>query len=103
MTTFAPASASRRVIALPMPRPPPVTRATLPLKEIEALMRTVSYPASGPVQRGAGARALCDNGRWASPEARMSGTTADRRDGPSFAETALRLGGKSEDEVRRLG
>lgn len=33
----------------------------------------------------------------------MSGTTADRRDGPSFAETALRLGGKSEDEVRRLG
>ena len=30
MTTFAPASASRAAIALPMPRPPPVTRATFP-------------------------------------------------------------------------
>src|SRR5213075_2607159 len=30
MTTLAPASDKRRVMALPMPRPPPVTRATLP-------------------------------------------------------------------------
>src|SRR4051812_9467113 len=30
----------------------------------------------------------------------MGQTTTD---GPSFAETALRLGGKGEDEVRRLG
>jgi alkylation response protein AidB-like acyl-CoA dehydrogenase len=33
----------------------------------------------------------------------MAQTTADSHDGPSFAETALRLGGKGEDEVRRLG
>src|SRR3954465_7726463 len=34
---------------------------------------------------------------------RMAQTTADSHDGPSFAETALRLGGKGEEEVRRLG
>ncbi len=33
----------------------------------------------------------------------MSTSTGTNRDGPSFAETALRLGGKSEDEARRLG
>jgi alkylation response protein AidB-like acyl-CoA dehydrogenase len=33
----------------------------------------------------------------------MSKATVDGRDGPSFAETALRLGGKGEDEVRRMG
>jgi alkylation response protein AidB-like acyl-CoA dehydrogenase len=33
----------------------------------------------------------------------MSKVTADERGGPSFAETALRLGGKGEEEVRRLG
>jgi alkylation response protein AidB-like acyl-CoA dehydrogenase len=33
----------------------------------------------------------------------MSQATADSRDGPSFAETALRLGGKGDDEVRRMG
>src|SRR5438270_11356156 len=33
----------------------------------------------------------------------MAQATTDGRDGPSFAETALRLGGKGEDEVRRLG
>jgi alkylation response protein AidB-like acyl-CoA dehydrogenase len=33
----------------------------------------------------------------------MSQTTTDGRDGPSFAETALRLGGKGAEEVRRLG
>src|SRR5437868_11599538 len=33
----------------------------------------------------------------------MSKVTAGGRDGPSFAETALRLGGKGEDEVRRMG
>src|SRR5438128_1366759 len=32
MTTFAPAAASRLVMALPMPRPPPVTMATLPFR-----------------------------------------------------------------------
>lgn len=33
----------------------------------------------------------------------MSQAAADGRERPSFAETALRLGGKGEDEVRRLG
>ena len=33
----------------------------------------------------------------------MSTPTQTQRDGPSFAETALRLGGKSDDEARRLG
>src|SRR5438270_7557789 len=33
----------------------------------------------------------------------MAQATTDGRDGPSFAETALRLGGKGEDEIRRLG
>src|SRR5947209_491854 len=33
----------------------------------------------------------------------MDATAPDTRDGPSFAETALRLGGKGEEEVRRLG
>src|SRR5438270_12433227 len=33
----------------------------------------------------------------------MAQTTTNDRDGPSFAETALRLGGKAEEEVRRLG
>jgi alkylation response protein AidB-like acyl-CoA dehydrogenase len=33
----------------------------------------------------------------------MSTSTETGRDGQSFAETALRLGGKSEDEARRLG
>jgi alkylation response protein AidB-like acyl-CoA dehydrogenase len=33
----------------------------------------------------------------------MGHAKTDGRDGPSFAETALRLGGKAEDEVRRLG
>ena len=38
MTTLAPASARRWAMALPMPRPPPVTRATLPAREIVADM-----------------------------------------------------------------
>src|SRR5260221_148946 len=33
----------------------------------------------------------------------MSKVTAGGHEGPSFAEAALRLGGKGEDEVRRLG
>ncbi len=33
----------------------------------------------------------------------MPQPTIDGRDAPSFAETALRLGGKGEDEVRRMG
>src|SRR4051812_11637275 len=33
----------------------------------------------------------------------MRQPTTDGRDGPSFAETALRLGGKGDEEVRRLG
>jgi alkylation response protein AidB-like acyl-CoA dehydrogenase len=33
----------------------------------------------------------------------MEQVTTDGRDGPSFAESALRLSGKGEDEVRRLG
>src|SRR5436305_14397322 len=33
----------------------------------------------------------------------MSHAPATQPDGPSFAETALRLGGKGEDEVRRTG
>jgi acyl-CoA dehydrogenase len=33
----------------------------------------------------------------------MGQATTGGRDAPSFAETALRLGGKGEDEVRRLG
>src|SRR4051812_30839763 len=46
ITTPAPASARQRVIALPIPRPPPVTRATLPAREIVAGMAV-----SLPVQR----------------------------------------------------
>src|SRR5262245_11346076 len=42
ITTFAPASAKCRAIALPMPRPPPVTIATLPCNEIETLMEFYS-------------------------------------------------------------
>src|SRR5262245_14608462 len=42
MTTFAPASAKCRAIALPMPRPPPVTIATLPCNEMETLMEFYS-------------------------------------------------------------
>src|SRR5262249_30444577 len=38
MTTFAPAAAKRSVIALPMPRPPPVTTATFPCRLVVALM-----------------------------------------------------------------
>src|SRR5262249_55548210 len=38
MATPAPASARQRVIALPMPRPPPVTMATLPFRLMDALM-----------------------------------------------------------------
>ena len=32
----------------------------------------------------------------------MQRTSTDGRDSPSFAETALRLGGKGDDEARRL-
>src|SRR5580704_15240180 len=35
--------------------------------------------------------------------ATMSATKDAGRDGPSFAETAMRLGGKSDEEARRLG
>src|SRR5262245_56181604 len=35
MTTFAPAAARCLAMALPMPRPPPVTRAVLPVREME--------------------------------------------------------------------
>src|ERR1043166_9530808 len=39
MTTFAPASANRRVMALPMPRQPPVTMAVLSFRLMLALTR----------------------------------------------------------------
>src|ERR1043166_9117873 len=38
MATRAPAAASRRGVAFPMPRPPPVTRATRPVREADWLM-----------------------------------------------------------------
>src|SRR5437667_10560308 len=33
----------------------------------------------------------------------MSAPTSTEQEGPSFAETALRLGGKSDEEARRTG
>jgi len=33
----------------------------------------------------------------------MGQATTNGREAPSYAETALRLGGKGEDEVRRMG
>src|SRR5262245_25338727 len=38
MTTLAPAAARCFVMALPMPRPPPVTMAVLPVREMETDM-----------------------------------------------------------------
>ena len=47
MTTSAPASARRAAIAFPIPRPPPVTRATLPVKSI---VRAIVCPRQFPKQ-----------------------------------------------------
>src|SRR5262245_62945261 len=43
MTTFAPASANRFVMALPIPRPPPVTMATFPARLSVALIRSEEH------------------------------------------------------------
>ena len=38
-----------------------------------------------------------------SPAAQNVEKPLDQKDGHSFAETAMRLGGKSEEEARRMG
>src|ERR1044071_5137354 len=38
-----------------------------------------------------------------SPAAQNVDKPLDQRDGQSFAETAMRLGGKSDEEARRIG
>src|SRR4051794_14467414 len=72
----------------------------------DAVKIMVASPSPSPRPRVAAPDGLCNNGTGALRFRRMhcmSQATTDGRDGPSFAETALRLGGKGEDEVRRLG